>query len=149
MNRGGEAETTSAGPTSTPTWSARTFWMGLAGVLAARLAYLARYGGDVGWMNLSYLAHARVIALGLHQDFEERPLTYLALVAARRFGASARSANELIYLCAHLLLGAGALGLGRFVWPSASARRRAALCATVALVPLLGSHSGRDNLGVT
>jgi hypothetical protein len=123
--------------------------MGLGGVLAARLLYLARYGGDVGWMNLNYLAHARAIALGLHQAFEERPLTYLALVAARRLGASARSANGLTYLVAHLLLGAGALGLGRFVWPAASARRRAALCATLALVPLLGSHSGRDNLGVT
>ncbi len=123
--------------------------MGLGGILAARLLYLARYGADVGWMNLNYLAHARAIALGLHQTFEERPLTYLALVAARRLGASARSANGLTYLCAHLLLGAGALGLGRFVWPAASARRRAALCGTLALVPLLGSHSGRDNLGVT
>ena len=149
MSPAGEAETTSAGATSAPGWPARTFWMGLAGVFAARLAYLARYGADVGWMNLNYLGHARAIALGLHQAFEERPLTYLALVGARRLGASAGLANELTYLVAHLLLGAGALGLGRFVWPAASARRRAALCATLALVPLLATHSGRDNLGVT
>jgi hypothetical protein len=149
MSPESQGQTTSQSATSTPGWPASTFVAGLLAILAARLLYLARYGGDVGWMNLNYLAHARAIALGIHQAFEERPLTYLALTAARRLGASARLANELTYLVAHLLLGAGALGLGRFIWPAASARRRAALCATVALVPLLATHSGRDNLGVT
>ena len=107
MGSGAEAETTSVRATSEPGWS-RTFAAGLGAVLGARLLYLARYGADVGWMNLNYLAHARAIALGLHQAFEERPLTYLALVAARRLGASARMANELVYLVAHLLLAAGA-----------------------------------------
>jgi hypothetical protein len=138
----------SPGARSDPGWS-RTFAAGLGAVLGARLVYLVRYGADVGWMNLNYLAHARAIALGLHQAFEERPLTYLALVAARRLGASARTANELVYLVAHLLLAAGAIGIARFVWPTASPRRRAALCATLALVPLLATHTGRDNLGVT
>ena len=148
MGSGTEAETTSVRATSEPGWS-RTFAAGLGAVLGARLLYLVRYGADVGWMNLNYLAHARAIALGLHQAFEERPLTYLALVAARRLGASARTANELVYLVAHLLLAAGAIGIARFVWPAASPRRRAALCATLALVPLLATHTGRDNLGVT
>jgi hypothetical protein len=139
---------TRAGPTSAPDWR-RTFAVGLLAVLAARLLYLARYGWDLGWMNLNYLAHARSIALGLHQPFEERPLTYLALVEARRLGASARMANELVYLVGHLLLAAGTLGIARFVWPAAAPRRRAALCATLALVPLLATHTGRDNLGVT
>jgi hypothetical protein len=123
--------------------------VGLLAVLGARLLYLARYGWDVGWMNLNYLAHARSIALGLREPFEERPLAYLTLVAARGFGASARTANEIAYLLGHLLLAAGALGLGRFVWPGASGRRRTALCATLAVVPLLAAHPGRDNVGVT
>ena len=100
-------------------------------------------------MNLNYLAHARAIALGLHQTFEERPADLPGPRGARRLGASARTANELVYLVAHLLLAAGAMGIARFVWPAASARRRAALCATLALVPLLATHTGRDNLGVT
>jgi hypothetical protein len=148
MIPGAGAETASARATASAGWS-RTFALGLGAVLAARLVYLARYGADVGWMNLNYLAHARAIALGLRRTFEERPLTYLALVGARRLGASARTANEVVYLAAHLLLSAGALGIARFLWPAASPRRRAALCATLALVPLLATHTGRDNLGVS
>lgn len=142
------ADSASARTTSSAEWRV-TFAGGLLAVLVVRLVYLARYGWDPGWMNLNYLSWARKIALGVHQPFEERPLTYLALVGARRLGASARTANEIVYLVGHLLLASGALGLARFVWPAASARRRAALCATLALVPLLATQTGRDNLGVT
>jgi hypothetical protein len=130
-------------------WTARTFVGGIAAVLAARLVYLARYGWDIGWMNLGYLNHARAIALGRAQAAEEQPLAFYALVAARRLGVGARAANELVYLAAHLLLAAGALGIARFVWPAASSRRRRVLCATLAVVPLLASQSGRNNLGVS
>ncbi len=130
-------------------WSVRTFVGGVVAVLAARLLYLARYGWDLGWMNVGYLSHARAIALGHHQQVEEQPLTYFALVGARRLGLDSLAANEAIYLIAHLLLALGALGVARFVWPAASARRRGALVATLALVPLLASQSGRNNLGVS
>ena len=117
---------------------------------AARLVYLARYGADVGWMNLNYLAHARAIALGLHQTFEERPLTYLALGggAAARARARGRPTSSSTWSRTSSWPRAPS-GIARFVWPAASARRRAALCATLALVPLLATHTGRDNLGVT
>ncbi|HVV51294.1 MAG TPA: hypothetical protein VHO06_16615, partial [Polyangia bacterium] len=148
MSLGGQQRVPSDGPPADG-WSARTFVVGIAAVLAARLLYLARYGWDIGWMNLVYLGHARAIALGRAQAAEEQPLAFYALVAARRLGASARAANEFVYLVAHLLLAAGALGIARFIWPAASARRRAALCATLAVVPLLASQSGRNNLGVS
>ncbi len=121
----------------------------LAAVLAARLLYLARYGWDIGWMNLGYLDHARQIALGQAQAPEEQPLAFYALMAARRLGLSALAANEVVYLAAHLILAAGAIGIARFVWPAATRRRRTILVATIALVPLLASQSGRNNLGVT
>jgi hypothetical protein len=103
----------------TTTWSARTTWSALAAVLAARLLYLARYGWDIGWMNLGYLSHARQLALGRGQASEEQPLAFFALIAARRLGLSALAANEVIYLAAHLLLAAGAVAIARFVWPAA------------------------------
>lgn len=121
----------------------------LAAVLAARLLYLARYGWDIGWMNLGYLDHARRLALGQAGASEEQPLAFYALIGARRLGLSALAANEVVYLAAHLLLAAGAVALARFVWPAATRRRRAILVATIALVPLLASQSGRNNLGVT
>ena len=121
----------------------------LAAVLIARLLYLARYGWDIGWMNLGYLSHARQLALGQTQIAEEQPLAYFALVAARRLHLSALGANELVYLVAHLMLAAGALGIARFVWPVLSRRRLVILIATLALVPLLATQSGRNNLGVT
>jgi hypothetical protein len=133
----------------TTTWSARTTWSALAAVLAARLLYLAHYGWDIGWMNLGYLSHARQLALGRGQASEEQPLAFFALIAARRLGLSALAANEVIYLAAHLLLAAGAVAIARFVWPAASGRRRTTLVATLALLPLLASQSGRNNLGVT
>ncbi len=131
------------------TWSARTTWSALGAVLAARLMYLARYGWDIGWMNLGYLDHARQLALGGGQASEEQPLAYFALIAARRLGLSALGANEAVYLVAHLLLAAGAVAVARFVWPVASRRRRTTFVATLALLPLLASQSGRNNLGVT
>ncbi len=121
----------------------------VAAVLAARLLYLARYGWDIGWMNLSYLSHARQLAIGRAQAAEEQPLAYFALVAARRLGVSALAANELVYLAAHLLLAVGAVGVAQFVWPAMTRRRRAILVATLALLPLLATQSGRNNLGVT
>jgi hypothetical protein len=130
-------------------WSASTFLWALAGVLTARLLYLARYGWDLGWMNLLYLERARVIALGRAEPAEEQPLACLALVAARHLGLDAREANEVVYLVAHLLLALGALGIARFVWPEIRAPRRRALVATLAVVPLLASQSGRNNLGVS
>jgi hypothetical protein len=132
-------------------WSAATFLGALVVVAVARLLYLARYGWDLGWMNLLYLERARSIALGRADvaTAEEQPLAYFALVAARGLGLDARQANELIYLVAHLLLAAGALGIARFVWPQIAARRRRALVATLAVVPLLASQSGRNNLGVS
>ena len=131
------------------TWSTRTILGGVTAVLTARLAYLARYGWDLGWMNLGYLEHARLIALGRTQIAEEQPLAYFALTGARLLGLTALQANEAVYLFAHLAFALGALGLARFIWPDATARRRLSLLATVALVPLLGSQSGRNNLGVT
>ena len=130
-------------------WSPATFLWALAAVLAARLLYLARYGWDLGWMNLLYLERARTIALGRAEAVEEQPLAFLALVAARHFGLDAREANEVVYLLAHLLLALGALGMARFVWPEISAPRRRALVATLAVVPLLAAQSGRNNLGVS
>lgn len=130
-------------------WSPSTFLWALAAVLAARLIYLARYGWDLGWMNLLYLERARIIALGRAEPVEEQPLAFLALVAARHLGLDAREANEVVYLLAHLLLALGALGMARFVWPEIAARRRRTLVATLALVPLLASQSGRNNLGVS
>jgi hypothetical protein len=132
-------------------WSARSFSGGVAAVLAARLLYLLRYGWDLGWMNYGYLEHARLIALGRPQTIEEQPLTYLSLVAARRIGLGldARAANEAVYLLAHVLLALGVMGLARFIWPDASARRRWAVAVTMALVPLMASDSGRNNLGVS
>ncbi|HXU61865.1 MAG TPA: hypothetical protein VN962_09210 [Polyangia bacterium] len=124
-------------------------WAALGAVLAARLLYLARYGWDIGWMNLGYLDHARQLALGEARAAEEQPLAYYALVAARRLGLSALGANEAVYLVAHLLLAAGAVGIARFVWQEPTRRRQAILVATLALVPLLASQSGRNNLGVT
>ena len=106
-------------------------------------------GGDLGWMNLLYLERARIIALGRAEPVEEQPLAFLALVAARHLGLDAREANEVVYLLAHLLLALGALGMARFVWPEIAARRRRTLVATLALVPLLASQSGRNNLGVS
>jgi hypothetical protein len=132
-------------------WSARTFLGGTVGVLAARSLYLLRFGWDFGWMNCSYLERARAIALGRNQTVEEEPLAYFALLAARRLGLglSARAANEAVYLVAHLLLGLGVLGLARFIWPAASARRRLAVAVTMALVPLAACEPGRNNLGVS
>jgi hypothetical protein len=127
----------------------KTFSGGVAAVLAARLLYLVRYGWDLGWMNLGYLEHARLIALGRTQVSEEQPLAYFALVAARSLGLSSVQANQAVYLLGHLALALGVLGLARFLWPEASTRRRRALVATLALVPLLASQSGRNNLGVT
>lgn len=131
------------------TWSTKTFFGGAATVLAARLLYLLRYGWDIGWMNLGYLEHARLIALGRNQISEEQPLAYFALVSARALGLSALQANEAVYLLGHLALALGVLGLARFLWPEASVRRRRVLVVTLALVPLLASQSGRNNLGVT
>src|SRR5437764_5800114 len=99
-------------------------------------------------MNLGYLEHARELALGRGQAAEEQPLAYFALVAARRLGLSALGANEAVYLAAHLLLAAGAIAIARFVWPAASRRRQRTVVATLALLPLLASQSGRNNLGV-
>jgi len=130
-------------------WSPSTFLWALAAVLAARLLYLARYGWDLGWMNLLYLERARIIALGRAEPVEEQPLAFLALVAARHLGLDARQANEVVYLLAHLFLALGVLGIARFVWPEIAARRRRTLVATLALVPLLASQSGRNNLGVS
>ncbi|HSY39073.1 MAG TPA: hypothetical protein VLA79_06075 [Polyangia bacterium] len=130
-------------------WSPSTFLWALAAVLAARLLYLARYGWDLGWMNLLYLERARTIALGRSEPVEEQPLAFLALVAARHLGLDARQANEVVYLLAHLFLALGVLGIARFVWPEIAARRRRTLVATLALVPLLASQSGRNNLGVS
>ncbi|MES1210353.1 MAG: hypothetical protein ABUS79_30820, partial [Pseudomonadota bacterium] len=134
---------------TTTTWSARTTWAALGAVLVARLLYLARYGWDIGWMNLGYLDHARQLALGRAQASEEQPLAFFALIAARRLGLSALGANQAVYLAAHLLLAAGAIAIARFVWPAASRRRRTTFVATLALLPLLASQSGRNNLGVT
>jgi hypothetical protein len=130
-------------------WSSKTFLGGLVVVLVVRLAYLARYGWDLGWMNLGYLSHARLIALGLAHNAEEQPLAFFALVGARRLGLSALQANEAVYLVGHAALTLGALAIARFIWPDASARRRGAVVATLALVPLLASQSGRNNIGVT
>ncbi len=131
------------------TWSTKSFLGGAAAVLAARLAYLARFGWDIGWMNLAYLDHARLLALGRTQVAEEQPLAYFALVGARSLGLSALRANEAVYLLAHLALALGTLGLACFIWPQATRRRRLTLIATLALVPLLAAQSGRNNLGVT
>ncbi len=131
------------------TWSARTTWAALGAVLAARLLYLARYGWDIGWMNLGYLEHARELALGRGHASEEQPLAFFALIAARRLGLSALAANQVVYLAAHLLLAGGAVAIARFVWPAASRRRRTTFVATLALLPLLASQSGRNNLGVS
>ncbi|HVR62890.1 MAG TPA: hypothetical protein VMU50_13385 [Polyangia bacterium] len=151
--------TTESAPTAAPRWpsvsparsdagwSLKTFVGATAGVLAARALYLFRFGWDIGWMNQGYLASARLIALGGHQSVEEQPLAYFALLAARRLGFSARAANEAVYLVAHLLLALGVLGLARFVWPGAGARRRWALAVAVAVTPLLACESGRNNLG--
>jgi hypothetical protein len=130
-------------------WSWRTFWGGAACVLAARVLYLLRYGWDLGWGNVGYLSYARAIALGDRHDLEPPPLTYLALIAARKVGLTALGANEAVYLVAHLALALGTLGIARFIWPAASARRRLILVATLAVLPLLASQSGRNNLGVT
>jgi hypothetical protein len=144
-----EPEVYGTGPHDDAGWTARTFWGGVACVLAARALYLLRYGWDLGWGNVGYLNHARAIVLADHQAVEEQPLTYFALIAARKLGLTALGANEAVYLIAHLLLAAGALGIARFVWPAASRRRRGSLVATLALLPLLASQSGRNNLGVT
>lgn len=130
-------------------WSWRTFWGGAAWVLAARVLYLVRYGWDPGWGNLGYLNHARLIALGNRGALEEQPLAFFALVVARKAGLSALRANEAVYLVAHLLFALGAMGIARFVWPSATRRRRVILVATLAVLPLLASQTGRNNLGVT
>ena len=71
----------------TTTWCAPTTWAALAAVLAARLLYLARYGWDIGWMNLGYLDHARQLALGRGQASEEQPLAFLALDRGAPAGA--------------------------------------------------------------
>jgi len=126
-----------------------TMMAALAAVLVARLLYLARYGWDIGWMNLAYLRHARLLAVTHADPAEEQPLGSLALLGARRCGLSALQANEVVYLVAHLVLAAGAIGIAQFVWPAATRRRRAILVATLALLPLLASQSGRNNLGVT
>ncbi|HEY8923277.1 MAG TPA: hypothetical protein VIU64_02780, partial [Polyangia bacterium] len=128
---------------------ALTMMAALAAVLVARLLYLARYGWDIGWMNLAYLRHARLLAVTHADPAEEQPLGSLALLGARRCGLSALQANEVVYLVAHLVLAAGAIGIAQFVWPAATRRRRAILVATLALLPLLASQSGRNNLGVT
>ncbi|MEA2700449.1 MAG: hypothetical protein QOI66_4720 [Myxococcales bacterium] len=134
-------------PRSDDGWSLGTFVGAAAGVLAARALYLLRFGWDIGWMNLGYLENSRLIALGRHQSVEEQPLTYFALLAGRRLGFDARAANEAVYLVAHLLLALGVLGLARFVWPAARARRRGALGVALAVTPLLAYESGRNNLG--
>ncbi|HXI59725.1 MAG TPA: hypothetical protein VNO55_26845 [Polyangia bacterium] len=134
-------------PRSDDGWSWKTFLGAAAGVLAARALYLLRFGWDIGWMNLGYLENSRLIALGRHQSVEEQPLTYFALLAGRRLGLGARAANEAVYLVAHLLLALGVLGLARFVWPAARARRRGALAVALAVTPLLACESGRNNLG--
>src|SRR3954466_4370311 len=136
-----EREAYRTGPHDDARWSRRTFWGGVACVLAARGLYLLRYGWDLGWGNVGYLNHARAIVLADHQAVEEQPLTYFALIAARKLGLTALGANEAVYLMAHLLLALGALGIGPFVWPAASRRRRASLVATLALLPLLASQS--------
>ena len=101
-------------------------------------------------MNVGYLSHARELALGRAQASEEQPLAFFALIAARRLGLSALAANEVVYLAAHLLLAAGAVADRAF---RVAGGRRAGgartFVATLALLPLLASQSGRNNLGVT
>lgn len=130
-------------------WSGRTVVVGVLVVLAVRALYLVRFGWDLGWGNVGYLAHARAIALGQRTADEEQPLTYFALVAARRAGLTAVAANEVVYLVAHTLLALGTFGVARFIWPAASRARQIAVLATVAVIPLVATQSGRSNLGVT
>ncbi|HXX30872.1 MAG TPA: hypothetical protein VEJ89_09145 [Myxococcaceae bacterium] len=117
-------------------------------VLALRALYLWRFGWDAGWMNWGYLAHGKAYALRGAEAMEELPLTVLLLVLFRRLGAESLGAIGATYLASHLAFALGTLGLGNFLWPEASPRRRIILLLVVALTPLLATVAGYRNLGV-
>ncbi len=129
-------------------WAPRFVGSSLALLLSMRGLYLLRFGWDPGWMNVNYLLRAKLFALHQLAPAEEPPLTPLLLWAARSLGLSGTGAMSAIYLGAHLLWFFGVLGLGAFVWPAASLRRRAAVTITAVLVPLQSTGSGYCNLAV-
>jgi hypothetical protein len=116
-------------------------------VLAFRGLFLLRFG-DGSWMNWSYVAHAKTFALRGALGTEEPPLTPRLLAAFRSLGLGPLGALDAIYLLAHLLLVLGTLGLGTYLWPAASARRRGLLAVVVAVTPLLSTVGGYRNVGV-
>src|SRR5438128_12268303 len=109
-----------------PGWFARRFlaWS-LALLVFMRGLYLVRFGWDPGWMTVTYLLRAKQLVMGAAFNAEEPPLTPLLLLGARHLGLSATGAMQLIYLVMHVILFLAVLGLGWFVWPEATARRRA------------------------
>jgi hypothetical protein len=118
----------------------------LAAVLALRTLYIVRFGWDPGWMNQTYLSHAKGLALQGSAGGQP-PFIPLVLVAMRRLGLSAIGALELFYLAAHLLLAYGTIALAELLWPDMSRRRRMVLAAVIALVPLASTIAGYRNLG--
>src|SRR3954453_10238008 len=113
-------------------WTPRFLWTSLLLLAGRGGLYLWRFGWDPGWMNVTYLLRAKQWALGGTFIGEEPPLTPLAIFAARALGLSAAGALAVVYLVAHLILFLGILGLGWFLWPAASSRRRAAVAITAA-----------------
>jgi hypothetical protein len=130
-------------------WFAPRFLGGsLALLVFMRGLYLLRFGWDPGWMNVTYLLRAKHWVMGAPVLAEEPPLTPLLLWGARILGFSSSGALAAVYLFMHLAMFLAILGLGWFLWPDASSRRRWSLSLTAALVPLLACETGRNNLGV-
>jgi hypothetical protein len=131
------------GPGRTPLLA--TVAGGVALVLAFRVLYLIRFGGDPCPMNDLALAEAKAAHFGYAAEFGGMPLVPALLLAARSAGASATAAVGAIYLVAHLLLAWSVLALGRGVL-SFDARSRAALAIATAALPAFALEPGFRSL---
>src|SRR5258708_7931287 len=121
-----------------PGWFERRFlaWS-LALLVFMRGLYLWRFGWDPGWMNVTYLLRAKHWVMGAAVLAEEPPLTPLLIWGARILGFSATGAMAAVYLAMHVIFFLAILGLGWFLWPEATPRRRACVSLTASLLPLL------------